>query len=524
MGREKRSKFANDAKTTADLASSLAQKAAKTYVDEEIAKKVSGSPKGVYATLTVLQTAFPTGTTGIYIVSADGKWYYWSGSAWTAGGTYQSTGISSNSIDLVKLNGELQNILLGDYETKSSNGKVSQLANYLKGTVVNYTADGTTTKIYSYRKNILDPSRLIGSNGNITKTINGNTIAVTNTNTYAAEMWWLVYLVAGTYTLSYSDGFGVGFRKQDNTYLYGIAAGLNKTTTFTVATSDIYKVSFSVDASTTKSMVELQLELASAKTSWSEPKTVEYNVGDTVYASDTLMVNGANIDVSYVTTATKTITGANPLYGKKLSINGDSIAYGAGATGGFGKYIAENNSMTLQNIAVSGATITANVDDGSGGIKPCISTTVTNMDSTADYVILEGSVNDYSLIDLVNDYGTYSMNGYSTTLNTDTFLGAFEYMLRTAVTKFVGKKILYVFVHGIYQMNTTYYITWRVDMINLLNKYGVPYLELDKMIPPLCNIPDLKTMYTNNADGWHPNELGYKTFYVSQIEEKMKTL
>jgi lysophospholipase L1-like esterase len=52
---------------------------------------INASPKGVYATLSALQTAFPTGNTNIYLVTADGKWYYWSGSAWTAGGVYQGT-------------------------------------------------------------------------------------------------------------------------------------------------------------------------------------------------------------------------------------------------------------------------------------------------------------------------------------------------------------------------------------------------------------------------------------------------
>lgn len=72
----------------------IATKADKVYVDTQIQAVGSGSPKGVYATLSALQTAFPTGTTGIYVVSADGKWYYWSGSAWTPGGTYQSTAIA----------------------------------------------------------------------------------------------------------------------------------------------------------------------------------------------------------------------------------------------------------------------------------------------------------------------------------------------------------------------------------------------------------------------------------------------
>lgn len=63
----------------------------------------NASPKGTYATLSALQTAFSTGTTGIYVVTADGNWYYWSGSAWTVGGVYQSTGIADGSITSNKL-------------------------------------------------------------------------------------------------------------------------------------------------------------------------------------------------------------------------------------------------------------------------------------------------------------------------------------------------------------------------------------------------------------------------------------
>ena len=54
--------------------------------------------KGVYATLALLQAAFPTGTTGVYVVAADGKWYYWLGSAWVAGGTYQAAAIGKATL------------------------------------------------------------------------------------------------------------------------------------------------------------------------------------------------------------------------------------------------------------------------------------------------------------------------------------------------------------------------------------------------------------------------------------------
>jgi hypothetical protein len=73
------------------------------YVDTKVAAVASGSPKGTYTTLSALQTAFPTGNTNIYVVTADGKWYYWNSSAWTAGGTYQSTGLANKSVTEYKV-------------------------------------------------------------------------------------------------------------------------------------------------------------------------------------------------------------------------------------------------------------------------------------------------------------------------------------------------------------------------------------------------------------------------------------
>jgi hypothetical protein len=67
-------------------------------VNTQIASVASGSPKGAYATLSALTAAIPAGNTNIYVVAADGKWYYWTGSVWSAGGTYQSTGIPDSSI------------------------------------------------------------------------------------------------------------------------------------------------------------------------------------------------------------------------------------------------------------------------------------------------------------------------------------------------------------------------------------------------------------------------------------------
>ena len=52
---------------------------------------IDGSPKGVYANLSALQTAYPSGASGVYLTSDNGHWYYWNGTAWTDGGVYQSS-------------------------------------------------------------------------------------------------------------------------------------------------------------------------------------------------------------------------------------------------------------------------------------------------------------------------------------------------------------------------------------------------------------------------------------------------
>ena len=66
--------------------------------------------------------------------------------------------------------------------------------------------------------------------------------------------------------------------------------------------------------------------------------------------------------------------------------------------------------------------------------------------------------------------------------------------------------------------------TYYPKMIEMLNKWGIPYCDLYKNCPPLYFIPYLKTNYTKKGDGWHPNELGYMCFYVPKIETFIKSL
>ena len=77
-------------------------------IQTQVNSVASGSPKGVYASVSALTSAFPNGNNNIYVVSSDGGWYYWSGSAWTKGGVYQSTGVGEGTVSLNNLNASMQ--------------------------------------------------------------------------------------------------------------------------------------------------------------------------------------------------------------------------------------------------------------------------------------------------------------------------------------------------------------------------------------------------------------------------------
>lgn len=224
----------------------------------------------------------------------------------------------------------------------------------------------------------------------------------------------------------------------------------------------------------------------------------------------------------------------NPLRGKKICVNGDSICYGAGYLGGYTKIIADKNEMSYQNIAVSGATI-ASGTFYSDGVTPrhYISQTMVNLDNDGDYYIIEGGFNDAG--NNVNP----NANAYSDVISTvkpndlTNTLNAMENICYELVVNHTGKKIGFIFPHRIFnnewtvQTGNTYNYHWgnyKELQKKVLKKWGVPFLDLAEVSGMNTIIDGIASTYTNNSDRVHPNELGYKTFYVPKIEAWMKTL
>lgn len=216
----------------------------------------------------------------------------------------------------------------------------------------------------------------------------------------------------------------------------------------------------------------------------------------------------------------------NKLTGKIISFIGDSICAGhyvdpekTQKMGGYGKIIAERNGMIYENLGVHGATITSNTG------KHCISTSIENMRADADYIILEGGVNDASLNVALGNI----TSDYTSDFDITTFAGAFEHMLKTAILRYPGKKIGYIFTHkisprylvtDIYGAEETHYTIAK----KCCEKWGVSYVDLNAISPLSRYIEPLKNAYTNNQDGWHPNEEGYRKYYCDPIEQWLLNL
>lgn len=122
---------------------------------------IDGTPKDVYANLSALQTAFPSGASGVYLTSDNGHWHYWNGSAWIDGGVYHSSeDVKQIKSDLVKL------------EKITDNGiiKLEYLAPFSKSTIdvngnnVAYANRVSSTEII---KTNIDLSLSIDSNFNV---------------------------------------------------------------------------------------------------------------------------------------------------------------------------------------------------------------------------------------------------------------------------------------------------------------------------------------------------------------------
>lgn len=245
----------------------------------------------------------------------------------------------------------------------------------------------------------------------------------------------------------------------------------------------------------------------------------------------------------------------NPLYGKTILWNGDSICAGKAfndTDDAWAGRIAEANNMTYKNYAVGGGTITENVQQG-GVTKHSVCATLATMyaeNPNADYIVFDGGCNDADLLGSMisgntpERLGTFSLSDFSGNYDEDTFCGAFESILYRMTNYWREAKYAYIIPHKMGILNeyrTDYtkvhhnYRAYYDLAIQMCEKWGVQYLDLwDKcffcpMIAHLCDtystmtqqeIYDAGMVY---ADRQHLTQKGYD-LEAPMIENWLKTI
>lgn len=210
----------------------------------------------------------------------------------------------------------------------------------------------------------------------------------------------------------------------------------------------------------------------------------------------------------------------SPLFGKKIIYDGDSIAESRDNNGGgYPALIAKLTGGTYQNFAHGGAHLT------SAEGRHSVVDNLPNLPADGDLYCFEGGINDFwGNVPL----GTCAPADYTGTLDTGTICGAMETIFRYCLEKAPGKPVCFVIVHKV--QNTAYgknangdtFTDYRNAMVAVCQKYSIPYYDafmesgLNGWNPVQSDL-FLNANVDAKGDGIHPNEEGYKRYYVPQL-------
>lgn len=109
---------------------------------DEIVGYIDGSPRGNYASLSALQSAFPSGAQGVYVTTDNGHWNYYN-NGWKDGGVYQAKEIADDSINYNKFTSVIQNSIINTQESYEENETysfdvVNSYISYSNGSIVSF--------------------------------------------------------------------------------------------------------------------------------------------------------------------------------------------------------------------------------------------------------------------------------------------------------------------------------------------------------------------------------------------------
>lgn len=203
---------------------------------------------------------------------------------------------------------------------------------------------------------------------------------------------------------------------------------------------------------------------------------------------------------------------------------GDSITAGAG-DGGYPALIEEITGAAVANNAASGSTLASGT-----AASNHICEAVAGYTGTADIICVSGGINDYNQ----NVPLGALTEGYTAELDTATVTGALESIFRSLMTNHTASRICYVITHKAASAEVNgnalglTFEDYHDAIVSVLKKYSVPFYDAFAESGFVTSEygawgEAIRSMYTVNADGVHPNREGYLKYYVYQIISMMES-
>lgn len=191
------------------------------------------------------------------------------------------------------------------------------------------------------------------------------------------------------------------------------------------------------------------------------------------------------------------------LTGKKINFLGDSITIGQDGSSSsivstpYPEYIAKKYGCTSNNYGIGASTI-SDYQGATGFPTNPMCNRVTNVDSTADMIVVFGGTNDYSYQVPLGDIKSSDKTTYA---------GAINHIISYVRSNF--PKMFLVFVTPIRRLGTQEksLADYVNTMMRVCNYRGVPVINLYQECPFDLSDENHNTVY--GGDGLHPNQLGY---------------
>ena len=547
-------------------------------INNKVISLASGSP------LVASNVSEMTNINKIYVNTTNGKWYYYDNENWNIGGDYQSTSISNNSIDILKLDVLLQENFNTSFSNDIDLGPQYAGYCYIENNEFKQNINDTN---YLYHKidlklndiliisgynNLIARCLIIVDNNNnivydsgsgnkefipfsdIIKVNDNNLkayISLRNITTLANERYYSRLLTSTRIRklnnisnnlkintniplLETIENFNVIYTNQNpigeqikittindtkmNIKIYPIEKGK----TYKVIATNIYSVrglvltddKYNITYVSSTENVDPANKFEYSFTPSENGYAFISNYRPSIYGEGSIECVIPSINNT-----------SNILKNKKLVADGDSITNGADGIG-YPEYIAQNNEMEfLENLAVNGATIATGTTFDDNTNRHWICKSVENLNNTAQYILIGGGVNDFW-----NNVPLGEItNNYNDDVNTNTFIGALEYMARILLNKYnKDQHIYFIIYHNILNIfnnhndiNLTFNDYYNA-IIQVMNKYSINVIDLHKISKFNTGINFYKNNYTFNQDGIHPNAQGYEYFYNNIISNIMK--